>query len=31
MPSLLHGTTRWLADRIVASGPDPNFVEPGGG
>ena len=27
---LHHGTTLWRAQRIVASGPDPNFVEPHG-
>ena len=31
MAILLHGTTRWRAERIVARGPDPNFIEPGGG
>jgi hypothetical protein len=29
MPILLHGTTRFRADRIEATGPDPDFVEPG--
>jgi len=28
---LLHGTTLARAERIVRSGPDVNFVEPGGG
>jgi hypothetical protein len=28
---LLHGTTRHRAEQILARGPDPNFVEPGGG
>lgn len=27
---LLHGTTRRRAESILAFGPDPNFVEPGG-
>lgn len=31
MAILLHGTTRWRAERIVVRGPDPNFVEPDGG
>lgn len=31
MAILLHGTTRQRAERIAASGPDPNFVEPAGG
>jgi hypothetical protein len=31
MAILLHGTTRHRAERISAQGPDPNFVEPGGG
>jgi hypothetical protein len=31
MAILLHGTTRWRAERIIANGPDPDFVEPGGG
>ena len=31
MTILLHGTTRWRAEKIIAKGPDPNFVEPGGG
>jgi hypothetical protein len=31
MPILLHGTTRLRAERIAAQGPDPDFVEPGGG
>lgn len=31
MAILLHGTTRMRAERIVAQGPDPEFVEPGGG
>lgn len=26
---LLHGTTLWRAQEIVARGPDPDFVEPG--
>ncbi len=30
MPILLHGTTRHRAERIMALGPDPDFVEPGG-
>lgn len=31
MPILLHGTTRHRAERIVACGPDPNFIQPEGG
>ena len=31
MAILLHGTTRQRAERIVARGPDPRFIEPGGG
>jgi hypothetical protein len=31
MAILLHGTTRQRAERIMARGPDPDFVEPGGG
>jgi hypothetical protein len=30
MARLLHGTTRSRAERIVAEGPDPDFIEPGG-
>jgi hypothetical protein len=30
MAILLHGTTRYRADRIAAHGPDPDFMEPGG-
>lgn len=30
MALLLHGTTRGRAEKIVANGPDPDFVEPGG-
>src|SRR5580704_7851102 len=30
MAILIHGTTRQRAERIMAQGPDPNFVEPGG-
>jgi hypothetical protein len=30
MAILLHGTTRRRGERIVARGPDPGFVEPGG-
>jgi hypothetical protein len=30
MAILLHGTTRHRAERIVANGPDPDYVEPGG-
>lgn len=30
MPRLLHGTTRKRAEMIAASGPDPDFREPGG-
>jgi hypothetical protein len=31
MAILVHGTTQWRAEQIVANGPDPDFVEPGGG
>jgi hypothetical protein len=31
MAILLHGTTRRRAEQIVALGPDPNSIEPGGG
>jgi hypothetical protein len=31
MAILLHGTTRYRAEQIMARGPDPDFVEPGGG
>jgi len=31
MAILLHGTTRHRAEQILAQGPDPDFVEPGGG
>jgi hypothetical protein len=31
MAILLHGTTRHRAEQIVARGPDPDFIEPGGG
>jgi hypothetical protein len=31
MALLLHGTTRHRAEQILAHGPDPDFVEPGGG
>jgi hypothetical protein len=31
MAILLHGTTRHRAEQMRARGPDPNFVEPGGG
>ncbi len=31
MAILLHGTTRHRAERIIARGPDPDFIEPGGG
>jgi hypothetical protein len=30
MAILLHGTTRHRAERIIAHGPDPDFIEPGG-
>lgn len=30
MAILHHGTTRIRAERIILSGPDPNFIEPGG-
>jgi hypothetical protein len=31
MAILLHGTTRHRAEQILARGPNPDFVEPGGG
>ena len=31
MAILLHGTTRHRAQQIMAQGPDPDFIEPGGG
>jgi hypothetical protein len=31
MATVLHGTTRHRAERIVAHGPDPDFIEPNGG
>jgi hypothetical protein len=31
MAILLHGTTRHRAEQILAQGPDPDFLEPGGG
>jgi hypothetical protein len=31
MAVLLHGTTRQRAQQIMTQGPDPDFVEPGGG
>jgi hypothetical protein len=31
MAILLHGTTRRRAEQILARGPDPEFIEPGGG
>ena len=31
MAILLHGTTRYRAERIVSYGPDLDFIEPGGG
>ena len=31
MAILLHGTTRQRAEQILARGPDPDFIEPGGG
>jgi hypothetical protein len=31
MAILLHGTTRLRAERIAADGPNPDYVEPGGG
>lgn len=31
MAILLHGTTRRRAERIAANGPDPDYVEAGGG
>lgn len=30
MAIVLHGTTLHRAERIVANGPDPNFIEPAG-
>jgi hypothetical protein len=30
MALLLHGTTRQRAEQILAHGPDPDFIEPGG-
>jgi hypothetical protein len=31
MAVLLHGTTQQRAQQILAKGPDPDFIEPGGG
>ena len=31
MAVVLHGTTRRRAEQILARGPDPDFLEPGGG
>lgn len=31
MAIVLHGTTRQRAEQILARGPDPHFMEPGGG
>ena len=31
MRVLLHGTTRYRAERLIATAPDPDFIEPGGG
>lgn len=31
MAIVLHGTTRHRAEQIMAQGPDPDFIEPGGG
>jgi hypothetical protein len=31
MAILVHGTTRQRAQQIMAHGPDPDFIEPGGG
>jgi hypothetical protein len=31
MAVLLHGTTRRRAEQILARGPNPDFIEPGGG
>jgi hypothetical protein len=31
MAILLHGTTRYRAEQILARGPDPNFIEPRSG
>ena len=31
MRVLLHGTTRYRAERLMTFEPDPDFVEPGGG
>lgn len=30
MATLVHGTTRARAERIVRTGPDPRYIEPGG-
>ena len=30
MVTLIHGTTRHRAERIIATGPNPAFIEPGG-
>jgi hypothetical protein len=30
MPILFHGTTLWRARQILAGGPSPDFIEPGG-
>src|SRR5229473_5686130 len=31
MVTVLHGTTRHRAEQIMALGPDPDFIQPGGG
>lgn len=31
MAILLHGTTKQRAEQLLARGPDPDFIEPGGG
>jgi hypothetical protein len=31
MAILLHGTTRHRAEQLMTQGPDPDFIEPGGG
>jgi len=31
MAIVVHGTTRHRAEQIAAHGPDPDFIEPGGG
>lgn len=31
MAILVHGTTKYRAEQIASFGPDPDFIEPGGG